>query len=183
MVPATDGETLQLTCAYGHLTPKLLEKLDKNKLYIIDVAQQQLLQARKKVNVLRLIASRMNAEKLAFKNQSFDTVIVFFLLHELPEDVREKVLSELLRVVKNNGILVFVDYSHAPVQHILYRLWIFRTIITKLEPFLASLWKVNIDERLALIGRVQKKELTLEKSVTVFNGFYFVKRFSVKQLS
>ena len=41
-------------------------------------------------------------------------LLLFFLLHEQPADVRRKTIAEALRVTKPGGKLIFVDY-HKPV--------------------------------------------------------------------
>jgi len=46
---------------------------------------------------------------LALLNASFDDTVVFFLLHEQPEDVRRKTIAEAIRVTKPGGRIIFVD--------------------------------------------------------------------------
>ena len=41
----------------------------------------------------------------------YDRVLLFFLLHEMPREVREATLREALRVVKPGGKLVVVDFA------------------------------------------------------------------------
>ena len=47
--------------------------------------------------------------------RTYDQALLFFLLHEQPEDVRRRTLAEALRVVKPGGRLVIVDY-HRPAR-------------------------------------------------------------------
>ena len=76
----TPNETiLQLTCVYGELTPKLIETVSPLQLHITDVAMIQLELANSKApgeNVL--LAVRMDAEQLAYRDDSFSTVVLFF---------------------------------------------------------------------------------------------------------
>ena len=46
-----------------------------------------------------LLAMLMNAEQLAYKDDSFSTIVLFFLLHEMPQEARLNVLSECMRVI------------------------------------------------------------------------------------
>lgn len=49
------------------------------------------------------------AEQMPFPDASFDALTCVYLFHELPRPVREKVVSEMHRVLKPNGKLFFVD--------------------------------------------------------------------------
>ncbi len=50
-----------------------------------------------------------NAEAIPAPDQSCDAVTSIFMLHELPPEVRRKVISEAARVLKSGGRLVLVD--------------------------------------------------------------------------
>jgi ubiquinone/menaquinone biosynthesis C-methylase UbiE len=50
-----------------------------------------------------------NAEKLPFVDASFDVVTNLYLLHEVPADVRERVVSEMVRVLRPGGLFVIGD--------------------------------------------------------------------------
>ena len=52
-----------------------------------------------------------DAADLALPDASYDRVLLFFLLHEMPEEVRRRTLSEALRVVRPGGTVVVVDYA------------------------------------------------------------------------
>ncbi len=50
-----------------------------------------------------------NAENIPFEDNYFDIISCVYLFHELPRNVRKKVLSEINRVLKPNGLLVIED--------------------------------------------------------------------------
>jgi ubiquinone/menaquinone biosynthesis C-methylase UbiE len=50
-----------------------------------------------------------NAEKLPFLDASFDVVTSVYLLHEVPGDVRARVLAEMARVLRPGGLAVVAD--------------------------------------------------------------------------
>ncbi len=81
------GQFLQLTCVYGSLTPTLLRFLKDEPLYLIDVSTAQLEKSRSKLSTeeqRRLLTTQMNAEQLEFADSRFMTVVIFFLMHEMP---------------------------------------------------------------------------------------------------
>ena len=61
-----------------------------------------------------------NAEELPFRDSHFDAVTNVFLMHELPPEVRARVLSEMARVVRPGGLVVVADslqLDDAPELH------------------------------------------------------------------
>ena len=65
--------------------------------------------------------------------------MVFFLLHEQPEDVRRKTIQEAIRVTRPGGKIIFVDYHRPRAWHPL-RL-VMKPILHWLDPFAMDLWK------------------------------------------
>ena len=106
----------------------------------------------------------MDSAKLKAPSSRYDRALVFFLLHEQPATHREKTLSELIRVVKQGGKIVIVDYALPQPWHPLRYLW--RPLLATLEPFALDLWRNEITKWLPLGIPVQaRKEL-------FFGGFY-----------
>jgi len=52
-----------------------------------------------------------DATNLPFEDNSFDVSCVSFALHDMPLNIREKVLKEMVRVTKPEGMIVIVDYA------------------------------------------------------------------------
>ena len=52
-----------------------------------------------------------NAEQLPFKDNSFDFASICLGLHEIKRDERDKIISEMKRVVKKEGFLIFIDFQ------------------------------------------------------------------------
>jgi ubiquinone/menaquinone biosynthesis C-methylase UbiE len=50
-----------------------------------------------------------NGEKLPFLDGSFDAVTSIYLLHEVPAEVRVRILREMARVVRPSGLVVVAD--------------------------------------------------------------------------
>ena len=180
---APNGRILQLTCVYGELTTKLVESLSPSPLHITDVAMIQIELAKSKVREENaLLAARMNAERLAYKDDSFSTLVLFFLLHEMPGDARNNVLSECMRVILTGGSLLVTEYAPLPAKHILYRFPPSRWLITKLEPFLDGFWRDDIASLLNAHGKVHGKKVVIESDERLFADFYRVTEFRIAPL-
>jgi len=52
-----------------------------------------------------------DATHLRFENASFDISCISFALHDMPLVIREKVVQEMARVTKPDGVIVIVDYD------------------------------------------------------------------------
>jgi len=176
-----EGRLLQLTCVYGGLTPALLEAVSDD-LYLMDVAEIQLATARRKLNGAeskRLRAARMNAERLAYRDDAFATILVFFLLHELPPEARERALREAVRVLRPGGRLVIAEYGSCPRRHLLWRLWPVRFLLLWLEPFLGSFWRQDLPATLKAYAQGLGKTVRQVDEFHCFSGFYRVCVFEV----
>ncbi|MBF0188786.1 MAG: class I SAM-dependent methyltransferase [Magnetococcales bacterium] len=162
-----EGNALQVACVYGDFTPKVAERLTPEaQLHVADVAPVQLDNLAKKIQATPNVRlHHMNSNTLGFEDGSFDNVIVFFLLHEQPEGVREKTIAEALRVTKPGGKLIFVDY-HGPSRWNPFR-YIMIPILALLEPFALDIWKSEIRDWLPESATIQD----LRKE-TFFGGLY-----------
>ncbi len=173
----TDGaRTLQLTCAYGSLTPTLARLANTRELHLMDVAAIQLHAARRKIQpaVKPALCARINAEALAYADNSFDTVIIFFLLHELPPEARMRTLHETLRVLKPGGRLLIAEYGANLGTHPLHRIAPLRWIMEKLEPFLCDFWHSDLDAQLLSCAARNGKVLRRHGETALLGGFYRV---------
>jgi ubiquinone/menaquinone biosynthesis C-methylase UbiE len=161
------GRVLQVACVYGDFTEHLVRRLGPTgSLDVVDVAPIQINNLRKKLtNPEHVTASLQDSTALQFADGSRDAVVVFFLLHEQPAEVRLKTISEALRVTKPGGKLIFVDY-HKPVAASPFR-YIMVPILTTLEPFAMDVWRGEIVDWLPSDIQVAKVE-----KQTYFGGLY-----------
>jgi ubiquinone/menaquinone biosynthesis C-methylase UbiE len=142
-----DGRTLQVACVYGDFTTKLSERVAdaKGSLDVVDVLPIQLQNLRKKLDAdAPVTLIQRDASNLGFANGAYDRVVLFFLLHEMPEDVRRRTLAEALRVVKPGGQVVIVDYHRPGRWHPLRG--VMKWILRNFEPFAMDLWKHEVAE-------------------------------------
>ena len=105
---------------------------------------------------------------LAAADATYDQVLLFFLLHEQPEEARQKTLFEAWRVLKPGGRMVLVDYHEPYDRHPLKP--VMRYVLTRIEPYAIDLWRVPLTHWLppeasdAITARSAK--------VTWFGGLY-----------
>jgi ubiquinone/menaquinone biosynthesis C-methylase UbiE len=162
-----EGDVLQVACVYGDFTEHLVRRLSPSAhLDVIDVAPIQIKNLHAKLKDQRQVAVlRQDSAALQFADASKDAVVVFFLLHEQPSDVRRKTISEALRVTKPGGKLIFVDY-HRPVAISPFR-YLMVPILKLLEPFAMDIWRDEIAQWLPA-------DVTPAKLVkqTYFGGLY-----------
>ncbi len=52
-----------------------------------------------------------DAARLPFGENSFDFALISLALHEIEENLRDKIISEMKRVVKKDGFLLFIDFK------------------------------------------------------------------------
>jgi ubiquinone/menaquinone biosynthesis C-methylase UbiE len=145
MGPSLPGRTLQVACVYGDLTTRLAARVPPgSQLDVVDVLPAQLdnLQAKLPESApVRLL--RMNSAMLRIPDSLYDRVLLFFLLHEMPREVREATLREALRVAKPGAKLVIIDFARPAFWHPLKYIW--HPVLSVLEPFAPDLWSQPVE--------------------------------------
>jgi ubiquinone/menaquinone biosynthesis C-methylase UbiE len=139
-----DGRTLQIACVYGDLTERLIARLAPGAhLDVVDILPIQLQNlAHKLAKPIGATLIRGNSAALQFESASYDRALLFFLLHEQPEEVRRRTLAEAFRVVKPGGKIVILDYHRPRILHPLYLPM--AAILGVLEPFALDLWRHDL---------------------------------------
>jgi ubiquinone/menaquinone biosynthesis C-methylase UbiE len=140
------GRTLQVACVYGDFTPRLAGQMGAGaSLDVVDVLPIQLANLGRKLPAAHSVTLiNRDASDLGLADGAYDRVVLFFLLHEMPLDVRRRTLSEAMRVLNPGGKLVIVDYHRPSRWHPLRAVmkWILRTF----EPFAMDLWDHEVAE-------------------------------------
>ncbi|MEK7494174.1 MAG: methyltransferase domain-containing protein [Patescibacteria group bacterium] len=140
--PTHDKEILQVGCAFGNLSERILtECMNTKKVVITDIIKNELDNSRDKVKALcgatRYEFVEGDATQLPQSDRSFDCVIGFFLLHELPYKKKVMALTEAARVLKPGGRIIFGEF-HKPHARILKVLGIF--FFGAFEPYAKEMW-------------------------------------------
>lgn len=101
------GEVLDLGCGMGSTSNKL-SKFDGLKITGVDFSFGELEIAKKLYPHITFIQA--NAENLPFENDKFDNIILKDALHHFFEEADfNKVISEIKRVLKPDGKIIFFD--------------------------------------------------------------------------
>ena len=158
------SNVLQVACVYGDFSNRLASHLGqtRSKLSVVDVAPIQLRNVEKKLDGHDNVSvHHQDSTCMSFPDDSFEETVVFFLLHEQPEDARRKTVAEAIRVTKPGGRVIFVDY-HGPQRSNPMR-YVMKPILTMLEPFAMDLWRDELPE-------FMPTEITPEQ---IASNFYF----------
>lgn len=161
----SSGKTLQVACVYGNFSQKLCAQHThpEDQVHIVDVAPVQITNIQSKVKEFENVyIHQQDSSDLTFPESNFDNVVVFFLLHEQPLEVRAKTVKEAVRVAKPGTKVIFTDYHKPagwnPFKYIMY------PVLKYLEPFALDLWDTEIKQWLPEVKSVSKK--------TYFGGLY-----------
>jgi ubiquinone/menaquinone biosynthesis C-methylase UbiE len=162
------SQVLQVACVYGDFSNRLASHLatTDSQLSIIDVAPIQLRNAEKKLNGKSNVSiQHQDSTCMSYADDSFEQTVVFFLLHEQPEDALRQTIAEALRVTRPGGRVIFVDY-HGPNRSNPMR-YLMKPVLTLLEPFAMALWR---DELPAFLpAEVRPEQISSE---FYFGGLY-----------
>jgi len=136
-----DG-VLQPACVYGDFSARIAAHLGAGgRLRVGDVAPLQVENCRRK------LAGHGNAsvhlrDAAETEAAAYDAVCCFFLLHELPDRYRRRVVDALLGAVRPGGKVVFVDYHRPHPAHPMRA--VMSAVFDALEPFAKDLWRAEI---------------------------------------
>jgi ubiquinone/menaquinone biosynthesis C-methylase UbiE len=162
------SRVLQVACVYGDFSNRLASHLgqSQSKLSVVDVAPIQIRNIENKLRSHDNVSiHHQDSTSLSFPDNSFDETVVFFLLHEQPEDARRKTIAQAIRVTRPGGRVIFVDY-HGPSRSnpMRYVMW---PILTLLEPFAMDLWRKELPEYMP--ANITTEQLS---STFYFGGLY-----------
>jgi SAM-dependent methyltransferase len=164
---AAGQRVLQAACVYGGFSEMLAQRLGASgALEIVDVAALQIANVGRKLSAHAWVRTRQAdlSEPGCIALDSHDGVCCFFLLHEVPEDERCRIVDHLLSAVRRGGKIVFVDYHRPRRWHPLGPvMW---AVFRWLEPYAPSLFDAGIETRSARSGQFEWQK------TTCFGGLY-----------
>lgn len=144
LAPIKPGsKMLMLAHVYGPMVEKIAHHIGKDgQFHLIDVTPVQVRHAIKKLKDVPW-ARAWQADARNGGVGEYDAIGSFFLLHEVPDDVKTDILTNMLTRVKPGGKAVFIDYGNPHKYHPLRPL--LKYINHHLEPFANSLWENSIE--------------------------------------
>lgn len=138
----TGDRVLQAAHVYGRLVPELANTIGlAGRLEVIDVAPLQAALCRRKLRSFPHACARI-ADAVHPGDETYDVVVCFFLLHELPKEYKCAVVDALLARLSPGGKAVFIDYHEPAPWHPLRG--IMGQIFARLEPFAEAMWHHEI---------------------------------------
>ena len=141
---------LQPAAVYGDFSRRLATALGpEGRLEVRDVSALQVARTRVKLaDCANATVERRDAA--APGPATFDGIACFFLLHEVPDPTKIRIVRAMLGRVRPGGRVVFTDY-HRP--HRLNPLRpLMAAVFERLEPFARTLWTVDIAELAGAAG-------------------------------
>ncbi len=110
--PQPGEKILDICCGTGTLTIMLAKRLaGTGEVVGIELSPAQLRIARKKREPDGLSLIEGDAQDIPFSDSYFDKSVICGALHEMPQEVRQNVLSEAYRVIRLGGKIVLVEHN------------------------------------------------------------------------
>lgn len=138
-------KVLITSCAFGNVIPRVVKAAvdaGAERILIADIIPNELVHARSKLGSFagKVDYIEDNATAMKLKEGAVDANVIFFLLHELPHDLKGQALREAGRMLAPGGKLYLAEF-HRP------ELWILRalswTYFKVFEPLGLALWDTH----------------------------------------
>lgn len=165
-------KVLITSCAFGNVIPRVVQasiESGAERVLIADIIQNELVHAKSK---LREYGGKVeyvedNATSMKLKDGGVAANVIFFLLHELPHQLKGQTLDEAGRMLAPGGKLFLAEF-HRP------QLWVLRalswTYFKVFEPLGLALWDTHDPlNYLENTGR-----WTCERSTYFFGNFQII---------
>jgi SAM-dependent methyltransferase len=108
MSSISGGRVLDVGTQYGNFISVMMKSMKDYEGFVgIDISEESLEKAREEITDDSVEFELMNAEKLTFGDDTYDTVCISHSLHHL--DNTDIVLGEMLRVLKTGGYLILQE--------------------------------------------------------------------------
>ncbi len=135
-------KVLITSCAFGNVIPRVVDaslESGAERIVIADIIKNELIHAKSKLSHLgsKIEYIEDDATAMQQKEGFADANVMFFLLHELPHDLKAKALSEAGRMLAPGGKLYLGEF-HKPAPLVLKCLsWSYFKVF---EPLGLALW-------------------------------------------
>jgi len=160
---------VDIGCGTGTLVIFLKEKYPQANITGVDPDLIVLGVARKKAQKKKLTINfiQSGAERLPFSNKSIDVATSSLAFHHMPLEIKKQALSEIKRVLKNNGIFYLVDIGKPKT--------LFWKVLCRLESIVEpkEYLKDNLDGKIPML--LKAAGFTVEDARDQYMGIYFWK--------
>lgn len=126
--PVTGKRILEVGCGTGSTLQQLQHA--GNDVHGVDLSPAMATEARHKLGAAAAV-SVSDAAQLPYPHRVFDLVIAMLTLHEMNDEMRSRVLTEMIRVCKRSGRLLLIDFHPGPYRFI--KGWLVRGIVLFFE--------------------------------------------------
>lgn len=170
LIPLTNRRILDVGCADGTFTKIVLVKSGASKVVGIDVLPKSVSYAKRRFARSKRMSFRVaDAHKLPFKDRTFDAVFCLETLEHVENP--EKVISEIYRVLKDDGcIIVLVPSENFLFHFIVWPLW---------SLWRGRIWKgthVNQISSGELLRKMEKGEFKVQRHTSFLLGMLLAVR-------
>lgn len=140
------GKKLLITsCAFGNVMPRVVKAAmhaGADRIIVADIIENELTHAKSKLAAYadKIDYIQDNATEMTQKDGTVSANVIFFLLHELPHNLKGQALNEAGRLLAPGGKL-FLGEFHRPDLRVLRALsWAYFKVF---EPFGLALWDTH----------------------------------------
>jgi ubiquinone/menaquinone biosynthesis C-methylase UbiE len=167
-----DKRMLITSCAFGNVMPRVARaarKAGAREVQVVDIIENELLHAQRKMGGApgHTTFHRQDATALDLPDASVHANVLFFLLHELPHELKLQALKEACRVLAPGGKLFLAEF-HRPNLGVLRALsWIYFKVF---EPLGLALWSTHdpVAQLAAMPG------ISCERRIVFFGNFQVI---------
>jgi demethylmenaquinone methyltransferase/2-methoxy-6-polyprenyl-1,4-benzoquinol methylase len=120
-----------------------------------------------------------NASNMPYQDGVFDLVIAMFILHEMPSEIRPPALKEMIRVTKQEGRVLIIDFHPGPNRF--PKGWFYKAVILFIERVAGREHFSNHRDflsRRGLSGLIENQKFIVDRQKIVSAGniaFFLVK--------
>jgi len=144
-------QVFQPAAVYGNFSRQVAGRIGaEGRLEVRDIAPLQVNLTRRKLANIPQAHVCWGDAAAPVEEESFDVVTCFFLLHEVPDELKGRIVAAMLSLVRPGGKVVFVDYHRPHRWHPLKP--VMRKVFDYLEPFAGSMWNKEIQEWAGLLN-------------------------------
>ncbi len=139
---------LDLGCSAGVNTIALKKLYPDAEVWGIDVSSHMVRYAHARAieNGQEINFKQMLAEEMGFDDDHFDVVVANLLFHEVPVSVSEKIIPEILRVLRPGGCFTMFDFPGDKSRDVYTMFFGEMDAVDNSEPFIPGFVRFNIED-------------------------------------